>query len=135
LLISLNELEKLKPLVQQKINELNSRNAHQQNGRGNFLSNNSVDFSPAKKQILPGNSQIKVKFAGKISFEGCSSPVIFFLVTLPYIYFTRQSEQLPRSLFTKDQVANSSLMSDLWKSKCEDCKYSTRISSIIGPPL
>jgi len=87
LLISLNELEKLKPLVQQKINELNSRNAHQQNGRGNFHSNNSVDFSPVKKQILPSNGQIKVKYAGKFSFKGCSSPVIFFLVTLPYIFY------------------------------------------------
>jgi STAM-binding protein len=87
LLISLNELEKLKPLVQQKINELNSRNAHQQNGRGNFYSNSSVDFSPAKNQTLPSNNgQIKVKYAGKFSFKGCSSPVIF-VVTLPYIFY------------------------------------------------
>ncbi|AES76661.1 hypothetical protein MTR_6g083950 [Medicago truncatula] len=41
-IISWNELEKLKPLVQQKINELNSRNGHQQfsgffsNGKANF---------------------------------------------------------------------------------------------------
>ncbi|CAJ2637000.1 unnamed protein product [Trifolium pratense] len=60
LLISLNELETLKPLVQQKINELNSKIAHQQNGRGNFHSNNSVDFSPVKKQTLASNNgQIK----------------------------------------------------------------------------
>jgi STAM-binding protein len=80
LLISLNELEKLKPLVQQKINELNSKNTHQQNGRGNFLSNNSVDFSPVTKQTLASNNgQIKVKYAGKFAFEGCSSPVLIFL--------------------------------------------------------
>ncbi|AES76660.1 putative ubiquitinyl hydrolase 1 [Medicago truncatula] len=74
LLISLNELEKLKPLVQQKINELNSRNAHQQNGRGNFHSNNSVDFSSAKKQTLPGNGQIKAvrETAKEFVYQGSS---------------------------------------------------------------
>ncbi|CAK8534132.1 unnamed protein product [Lathyrus sativus] len=59
LLISLNELEKLKPLAQQKINEINSRNAHRQNGRGNFHSNNNVDFSSVQKQTLASNGQIK----------------------------------------------------------------------------
>ncbi|KAJ1379520.1 USP8 dimerization domain [Sesbania bispinosa] len=60
LLNSLNELEKLKPLVQQKINELNSRHTYHQNGWGKINSNNSVDFSPVKKQTLVANyGQIK----------------------------------------------------------------------------
>ncbi|XP_057447022.1 AMSH-like ubiquitin thioesterase 1 [Lotus japonicus] len=60
LLISLSELEKLKPLVLQKINELNSRHVYQQNGRGKIHSNNSVAaFSPVKKQTLASYGQIK----------------------------------------------------------------------------
>ncbi|XP_004512908.1 AMSH-like ubiquitin thioesterase 1 [Cicer arietinum] len=59
LLISLNELEKLKPLVQQKISEINSRNAHQRSGQEYFHLNNSVDFSPMKKQTWASNGQIK----------------------------------------------------------------------------
>jgi hypothetical protein len=49
------------------------------------------------------------------------------------VYLIRQSEQLLRSMFTKDQVANNSLMSGLWKSKCEDCKYWTHNLRIIAP--
>ncbi|XP_025701128.1 AMSH-like ubiquitin thioesterase 1 isoform X1 [Arachis hypogaea] len=59
LIISMNELEKLKPLVQQKINELNSRHSYQQNEHGKFHSNNLMDFSPVKKQTVGSYGQIK----------------------------------------------------------------------------
>ncbi|KAK7314569.1 hypothetical protein VNO77_33095 [Canavalia gladiata] len=59
LLISLNELEKLKPVVQQKINELNGKHSYQQNGRGKFNSDNSLYFSPVKKQTLAGYGPVK----------------------------------------------------------------------------
>ncbi|CAI8594887.1 unnamed protein product [Vicia faba] len=74
LLISLNELEKLKPLAQQKINELNSRNAFRQNGRGNFHSNNNVDFSSVEKQTLAGNGLIKPvrATAREFAYQGSS---------------------------------------------------------------
>ncbi|XP_058722435.1 AMSH-like ubiquitin thioesterase 1 [Vicia villosa] len=74
LLISLNELEKLKPLAQQKIIELNSRNAHQQNGRGNFHSNNNVDISSVHKQTLASNGQIKPvrATASEFAYQGSS---------------------------------------------------------------
>ncbi|CAK8562608.1 unnamed protein product [Lathyrus sativus] len=64
----LNELEKLKPLAQQKINEIKSRNAHRQNGRGNFHSNNNVDFSSVQKQTLASNGQIKPVRATAMEF-------------------------------------------------------------------
>ncbi|BAU02777.1 hypothetical protein LR48_Vigan10g022800 [Vigna angularis] len=73
LLISLNELEKLKPVVQQKINELNNNIAYQQNGRGNFSSNNSLDFSPMKKQTSASYGQIKAARptrTGELLFQG-----------------------------------------------------------------
>ncbi|KAL2342477.1 hypothetical protein Fmac_003762 [Flemingia macrophylla] len=52
LLNSVNELEKLKPKVQQKINEFNSRRAYHHDGRETFHSNNLIDFSPLRKQTL-----------------------------------------------------------------------------------
>lgn len=61
MLISLNELENLKPVVQQKINELNNKFAYQQNGQGKFISNNSLDFSPVKKLTSASYGLIKVK--------------------------------------------------------------------------
>ncbi|RDX97633.1 AMSH-like ubiquitin thioesterase 1 [Mucuna pruriens] len=74
LLISLNELEKLKPVVQQKINELNNKLAYQQNGWGKFNSNNSLDFSPVKKQTMASYGQIKaVKPAGEFVYQGSRS--------------------------------------------------------------
>ncbi|RZB95255.1 AMSH-like ubiquitin thioesterase 1 isoform B [Glycine soja] len=53
LLHSVNELEKLKPKVQQKINEFNSRRAYQHNGWEKYHSNDFMDFSPAKKAVIP----------------------------------------------------------------------------------
>ncbi|CAJ1951931.1 unnamed protein product [Sphenostylis stenocarpa] len=73
LLISLNELEKLKPVVQQKINELNNRLAYQQNGRGKFNSNNSLGFSPMNKQISASYGQIKgvrPTITGQLGYQG-----------------------------------------------------------------
>jgi len=66
LLTSLIELEKLKPLAQQKINELNSRKSYQQSGRDTFRSNYSTGFSPVKKQTMVSYDQIKVKFIREI---------------------------------------------------------------------
>ncbi|KAI4347194.1 hypothetical protein L6164_008028 [Bauhinia variegata] len=59
LLNSLNELEELKPLVQQKINELKSRQAYLKNGCGKFHSNDSVQFAPVKKQTLTTVGEMK----------------------------------------------------------------------------
>jgi len=58
----LNELEKLKPKVQQKINEFNnSRRAyHHHNGLENCYSNNLM-VSPVKKQSLASYDRTKVK--------------------------------------------------------------------------
>ncbi|KAG5009404.1 hypothetical protein JHK87_017919 [Glycine soja] len=75
LLISLNELENLKPVVQQKINELNSKLAYQQNGQGKFSSNNSLDFSPVKKQTSASYGLIKAvrPTAGEFVYQGSRS--------------------------------------------------------------
>ncbi|MED6184998.1 AMSH-like ubiquitin thioesterase 1 [Stylosanthes scabra] len=59
LLNSMNELEKLKPLVQQKIIEFNSRKAYQHNGWGKNNSNSLMHFSPMKKETLPSYGLIK----------------------------------------------------------------------------
>ncbi|XP_061344915.1 AMSH-like ubiquitin thioesterase 1 [Gastrolobium bilobum] len=59
LLYSVNELENLKPLVQQKISEFNSRQAYQHNGWEKCHSNNLMDISPVKKQTLASYDQIK----------------------------------------------------------------------------
>lgn len=59
LLNSVNELEQLKPKVQQKINEFNSRQAYHHNGREKCHSNNLMDFPPMKKQNLASYNQIK----------------------------------------------------------------------------
>ncbi|XP_061357574.1 AMSH-like ubiquitin thioesterase 1 [Gastrolobium bilobum] len=69
---SVIELEKLKPLVQQKINELNSRHAYEQNGQGKFHSNNSLDFSPVKTQTLPSYGSLKAvrPTAGELNYQG-----------------------------------------------------------------
>ncbi|KAK7398907.1 hypothetical protein VNO78_10081 [Psophocarpus tetragonolobus] len=60
LLHSVNELEKLKPKVQQKINEFNSRRAYQHNVWEKCHSNNSMDFSPEKMKTMASYNQIKV---------------------------------------------------------------------------
>ncbi|XP_019446250.1 PREDICTED: AMSH-like ubiquitin thioesterase 1 isoform X1 [Lupinus angustifolius] len=65
LLSSVIELEKLKPVVQLKINEFNSRQMYQPNRRENNHSNNFMDFSPVKKKTLTSYDQTKVKFASK----------------------------------------------------------------------
>ncbi|KAK8470491.1 hypothetical protein PHAVU_004G156088 [Phaseolus vulgaris] len=73
LLISLNELEKLKPVVQQKINELNNNLPYQQNGHGKFNSNNSLDFSPVKKLTSASYGQIKAArptINGELLYQG-----------------------------------------------------------------
>ena len=61
LIISMNELEKLKPLVRQKIIEFNSRQAYQHNGWEKNHSNSLMHFSPMKKETLPSYGLIKVK--------------------------------------------------------------------------
>ncbi|KAG4991990.1 hypothetical protein GLYMA_09G183100v4 [Glycine max] len=75
LLISLNELENLKPVVQQKINELNNKFAYQQNGQGKFISNNSLDFSPVKKLTSASYGLIKAvrPTAGEFVYQGSRS--------------------------------------------------------------
>jgi STAM-binding protein len=72
LLTSVIELEKLKPLAQQKINELNSRKSYQHNGRENFRSNYSTDISPVKKQTMASYNQIKAvgQTAGDSVYRG-----------------------------------------------------------------
>lgn len=69
LLHSMNELEKLKPKVQQKINEFNSRRAYQPNGWEKCHSNNFMDFSPAKKQTLTSYNKKKVKIAWEFALK------------------------------------------------------------------
>nr|XP_029152849.1 AMSH-like ubiquitin thioesterase 1 isoform X2 [Arachis hypogaea] len=59
LLNSMNELEKLKPLVRQKIIEFNSRQAYQHNGWEKNHSNSLMHFSPMKKETLPSYGLIK----------------------------------------------------------------------------
>ncbi|KAG5022101.1 hypothetical protein JHK85_018443 [Glycine max] len=65
----------LKPVVQQKINELNSKLAYQQNGQGKFSSNNSLDFSPVKKQTSASYGLIKAvrPTAGEFVYQGSRS--------------------------------------------------------------
>ncbi|TKY60937.1 AMSH ubiquitin thioesterase 1 [Spatholobus suberectus] len=58
LLNSVNELEKLKPKVQQKIIEYNSGRAYHHNGSEKCHSNNLMEFSPVKK-TLASYDQIK----------------------------------------------------------------------------
>ncbi|XP_073226366.1 AMSH-like ubiquitin thioesterase 1 isoform X2 [Cicer arietinum] len=72
LLTSVNELEKLKPLAQQKINELNSRKSYQHNGWEKFHSTYSMDISPVKKQTMPSYDQIKAvrQTAGESVYRG-----------------------------------------------------------------
>ncbi|KAK4280794.1 hypothetical protein QN277_012369 [Acacia crassicarpa] len=72
LLNSLNELEELKPLVQQKINELNRPQARQQNGWGKPHSNNLIQPSPAKKQTYSSTGQTRAArpFAGDFAYQG-----------------------------------------------------------------
>jgi hypothetical protein len=104
LLTSVIELEKLKPLAQQKINELNSRKSYQHNGRENFRSNYSTDISPVKKQTMASYNQIKVKCIRQInmmyicSFSGthfllftCSLPPLkkFCMNCIHMIFYTR----------------------------------------------
>ncbi|KAL5189113.1 AMSH-like ubiquitin thioesterase 1 [Glycine soja] len=72
LLHSMNELEKLKPKVQQKINEFNSRRAYQPNGWEKCHSNNFMDFSPAKKQTLTSYNKKKavIPTTGEFVYQG-----------------------------------------------------------------
>jgi STAM-binding protein len=58
--IALTELEQLKPAVQQKIIELNRKQAYQVNGLGQFHQNNSLHWSPVKKQTLTNYDVSKV---------------------------------------------------------------------------
>ncbi|KAK7358275.1 hypothetical protein VNO77_00201 [Canavalia gladiata] len=72
LLNSVIELEKLKPLVQEKINEFNSRQASQHNGRNKCHSNNLMDFSPVKKQTFASYDQVKAirPTTGEFVYQG-----------------------------------------------------------------
>ncbi|XP_040996458.1 AMSH-like ubiquitin thioesterase 1 [Juglans microcarpa x Juglans regia] len=58
-LSALAELEKLKPAVQLKITELNRKDTYQVNGRGQLHQNNSLDWSPVKKQTSTNYDLIK----------------------------------------------------------------------------
>jgi hypothetical protein len=60
--MALTELEELKPVVQQKIIELNRKHAHQVNGLGQFHQNNSLHWSPVKKPTLTNYDVTKVQF-------------------------------------------------------------------------
>lgn len=96
LLISLNELENLKPLVQQKINELNSRRAYQLNGWGNFHSSNSMDLSPLKKQTLGSYGQVKTvrPTAGEFGYQGSRGQQFSYVRPVEQ-HFQRLSLTLP----------------------------------------
>ncbi|KDP20138.1 hypothetical protein JCGZ_05907 [Jatropha curcas] len=59
LLNAVNELEDLKPEVQQKINEFNRKHTHQVNGRDYFLQNDSLEWPPVKKKTLTSYNGIK----------------------------------------------------------------------------
>ncbi|CAL0331057.1 unnamed protein product [Lupinus luteus] len=81
LLSSVIELEKLKPMVQQKINELNSKKAYQHNGWEKSHPNNFMSFSPVKKKSLTSYDQIKAvrPTAGEFANQGSISQ------QLPYV--------------------------------------------------
>lgn len=137
MLASVIELEKLKPLAQQKINELNSRKSYQQSGRENFRSNFTIDFSPVKKQTTASYDQIKVKFIREIkclwvimycfltshsnivllaehiftiSVLSTSSEEVLYKYLYDILFMTRQSDKLQESLSPEDQGASSFLM-------------------------
>jgi hypothetical protein len=61
LLNAMTELEELKPAVQQKINELDKKHAYQVNGCSQLHQNNSLDWSPVKKQTLTNYDVTKVQ--------------------------------------------------------------------------
>ncbi|RDX89376.1 AMSH-like ubiquitin thioesterase 1 [Mucuna pruriens] len=79
LLNSVNELEKLKPEVQQMINELNSRQAYHHNGWEKCHSNNLIDFSPVKKQTLASYDQMKavIPTTGEFVYQGSRGQQFF----------------------------------------------------------
>ncbi|KAB1212533.1 AMSH-like ubiquitin thioesterase 1 [Morella rubra] len=59
LLVTLAELEKLKPAVQQKINDFNRKHTYQINGQGQFHQNNSLEWSPVKTKLLANHDATK----------------------------------------------------------------------------
>lgn len=57
---ALTELEELKPIVQQKINELNRKHLAQVNGMGH-LHQGSSSWTPVRRQTMTYNNNNKVK--------------------------------------------------------------------------
>lgn len=62
LLNALSELEELKPAVQRKVDEINGKQKHQVNGRGNQHHNGSrsLEWDSGGKQWLTYNGTAKV---------------------------------------------------------------------------
>ncbi|CAK7349709.1 unnamed protein product [Dovyalis caffra] len=74
-LIALGELEKLKPAVRQRINELNGKHTHQVNGWSYNHQNDLLDKPPFNKKTLIGNVVTKVvrPVAGESVYQGSTT--------------------------------------------------------------
>lgn len=97
LLNSLNELEELKPLVQQKVNELNRQQAFHQKGWGKPHSNNLIQFSQVKKQTIASTGQTKAvrPVAGDSLYQGSRGRQFSYARPVEQ-HFQRLSLALPR---------------------------------------
>ncbi|KAJ4843297.1 AMSH-like ubiquitin thioesterase 1 [Turnera subulata] len=62
LLVALTELEQLKPVVQQKIDELNRKHTCQANGWDNNHQNDLFEWPPVRKKALPSYNVTKAVF-------------------------------------------------------------------------
>ncbi|KAF7819889.1 AMSH-like ubiquitin thioesterase 1 [Senna tora] len=139
LLNSLNELEELKPLVQQKIIELNRRQTYQQNRWGKSHSNNLIQFSPVKKQTNTSSGQIKVIFflqaerpiSGDFSYRG-SRGQQFSYVRPVQEHFHRLSLTLPRpkeETLSRHSILGPNGLKGQWQPPTSDkgIRYPTNI--------
>ncbi|XP_028800137.1 AMSH-like ubiquitin thioesterase 1 [Neltuma alba] len=97
LLNSLDELEELKPLVQQKVNEPNRPRASLQNEWGRPHSNNLIQFSPVKKQAIAYTGQTKAvrPVAGDFVYRGSRGRQFSYARPVEQ-HFQRLSLALPR---------------------------------------
>ncbi|XAR63925.1 Proteasome endopeptidase complex [Bertholletia excelsa] len=101
LLNAVTELEKLKPQVQKRIDELNRRHITQANGWEQLPQNNSLDFSvqqPIKKQSTTSYSIVKAKLpvSQEYVYQGSRTPQ--FSLAMPVEeQFRRLSPFIPRA--------------------------------------
>ncbi|KAJ1437913.1 USP8 dimerization domain [Sesbania bispinosa] len=124
LLYSVNELEKLKPLVQVKINEFNSRQAYQHNGWEKCHSNNLMDFSSVKKQTSASYNQIKAvrPTTGEFVYQG-SRGQQFSYVRPVEENMKRLSLTLPRpkeETLSKHSILGPNGLSGQWRPPASD---------------